>query len=294
MHSGRHEGENRGKVFGWLMAISVVVLLLPTRWTERLDRGFGRFVGPLSKEGRDFSLAVTEDLRPLSGEKPTYRDFQELTERYEALFRRTVNLEAELEVARRENERWSGVREEMGRARVALLPTAVLGSGSSEWSRTVVIDRGRVDGVSAGQVVLGGAEEEEEGWSASVVGRVVDAGERTSQVQLVHDPGFRLPVYVSPAGAQGAWRADGVLKGGRLGEVVVEFVSAEYPVERGDWVLACSDPGYLPVATVVGQVIGCEREPDNPVFWRLRVSPTVDLHDVRELLVVVPRWQQGR
>jgi len=288
------------RVLGWLIAGSAACLLLPARWTQWVDDRFGGLLGPLSRGGRELSLAVTEDWRGEVGERPTVGDYQRLRQEYEGACRELENVRQQVRGLEEENARWSGVRGAFGAARVRLVTAAVVGSSSAGWSRTVQVDRGTADGVREGQMVLAVPGAEGAGgaaWArACVAGRVAEAGPQSAQVQWVNDAAFRLPVFIEPrsgaGGGEAAWRADGMLRGGQLGEVEVELISADYPIRVGDWVVACSDPWYLPAALAVGTVQRCERNKESPVFWRIVVQPAGAVHDLRQVLIVAPQWQQ--
>ena len=298
------------QIFTWLMVLSMVLLLLPRGLTDRLDHAFMLLLGPLSGGGRDLSLQISGDSQEAVPNGDLSGNYSRLRAMYDEAFCELTNVRQELEKLQDQHVRWSGLRQEFGLARARLIVAQVFGQDSASWSKQIYVNRGSLDHVQEGQIVLGtvrgvdeaagnngagesGGEQEKPGgrlYQKSVVGRVKQVGLKSCTVQLLVDEGFSWPTFVEPRwDRRKQWhqdRADGVLKGGSLGAVKVTMISTEYPVQVGDAVVACSDPGYLPVAMLVGRVKHCERDRDNPVLWQILVEPAVDLHMLSEVVIV--------
>jgi len=297
------------------MLLSVLLLLLPRGLTDRLDYAFMLLLGPLSGGGRDLALQISGESQKVGTSGDSSGNYERLRAKYDEAFCELTNVRQELEKLRDQHVRWSGLRQEFGLARARLIVAQVWGQDSASWSKQIYVNRGSLDHVQEGQIVLGtvrrvegtadagsnggngtdesGVEQEKPGgrlYQKSVVGRVKQVGLKSCTVQLLVDEGFSWPTFVEPRwDRREQWhqdRADGVLKGGSLGEVKVTMISTEYPVQVGDAVVACSDPGYLPVAMLVGRVKYCERDRDNPVLWRILVEPAVDLNTLSEVAIV--------
>ncbi|MBN2375910.1 MAG: rod shape-determining protein MreC [Sedimentisphaerales bacterium] len=301
------------QIFTWLMVLSVVLLLLPRGLTDRLDHAFMLLLGPLSGSSRDLALQISGDSQEALPSGDLSGNYSRLRKMYDQAFCELTNVRQELEKLQDQHVRWSGLRQEFGLARARLIVGQVLGQDSASWSKQIYVNRGSLDHVQQGQIVLGavkGVDEADEGkegegagesgadqqkpnsqlYQKSVVGRVKQVGLKSCTVQLLVDEGFSWPTFVEPRwDRREQWhqdRADGVLKGGSLGELQVTMISTEYPVQVGDAVVACSDPGYLPVAMLVGRVKHCQRDRDNPVLWQILVEPAVDLNTLSEVVIV--------
>ncbi len=298
------------QIFAWLMVLSVVLLLLPRSLTDRLDNAFMLLLGPLSGGGRNLALQVSGDSQGTVSSGGSSGNYERLRVMYNEAFCELTNVRQELGKLQNQHVRWSGLRQEFGLARARLIVAQVLGQDSTNWSKQIYVNRGSLDHVQKGQMVLGtvrgvdeadgvrkadesGGEQEEAGkklYQKCVVGRVKQVGLKICTVQLLVDDGFSWPTFVEPRwDRRQQWhqdRADGVLRGGSHGEVKVTMISTEYPVQAGDAVVACSDPEYLPVAMLVGRVKHCERDRDNPVLWQILVEPAVDLNTLSEVVIV--------
>ncbi|MBN1845803.1 MAG: rod shape-determining protein MreC [Sedimentisphaerales bacterium] len=278
------------RTFYYLMILSAVLLLIPRHYTDSLDYAFSRLLGPLSRGGRDLGLTV-------SGRLQTPRISTVQSQEYEIM-----NLRRQIRALQEEKERWTGLRTQFGQARTLLVVADVIGADSTSWSPGTMLNRGRTDQVRPGQVVLGRLERAgaptdppapDDIYRYCVIGRIQKTGSHTSTMQLLGDGGFRWPVYVEPRAARHEqWRANGVLTGTGKGQIEVNMISVDHPVQPGDPVLACSDPRYLPTALVVGVVGRCQRDIDSAVFWQITVVPAVDPHALRQVVVVADQWSE--
>ena len=293
------------RVFRWLMIGALACLLLPGRWADRLGDVSASLLGPLSQGGRKLTLAATENARrPGRSETVGSEQYRRLADRLGAREAELANLTQENRRLRERFAQWSGLRQKFGLARVSLIDARVLGSDSSGWRQIKLLDQGAMQKIEAGQLVLSGrgdgggrgelAEADAELMrQMSVVGRIIQVSRSSCRLQLINDPGFRLPVFVEPLGQvrQGGWRGQGVLSvtpgRGGVNEMVVGMVPvAGHPIRVGDAVLGCSDPRYLPVEMLVGFVADCQPERENPLMWRITVRAAVDLHRLERVTVV--------
>ncbi|MCH7516352.1 MAG: hypothetical protein IIB08_04375, partial [Bacteroidetes bacterium] len=163
--------------------------------------------------------------------------------------------------------------------------------GSDTKRRREFLNQGSRDSVKSGQMVLAlphdgltdSVDQEMDVYQMCVVGRISEVSSHNSQLRLLNDPDFRLPVIVEPAAPRGeSWRADGILQGQKMGKMVITMVEVkEYPIQTGDRVLACSDPRTLPIEMIIGHVQFCLPDKDNPVLWRIVVEPLMDLHTLK-------------
>lgn len=275
------------------MFISIVVLLLPfPRWlTELGDRGLWVVLGPISKGSRQFSQRAGDNLSSSTVESvPAAEHRQALIEIY--------NLKLQQQQDQALISQLSGLDEQFGQAPVRLIPVKVSGSDSSSWREILHLNH---HGLQPGQIVLGRlglttenstAENTNENiFQMCVVGQIRDDGSATFRLQLLTDADFSLPVFIEPRWDRPeSWRAHGQLKGRGMGEIEVVLVKANYSVQAGDAVVACSDTKKLPVELLVGFVKNCRLDPDNPVFHRITVEPAVDLTRLREVIVVGTQW----
>ncbi len=291
------------QVFTWMMVVSVLFLFLPQRWTDRVDHLFSALIGPFSLGSRQMELLVTEKLpEPSSAETPEQK-YQKLKEMLLYEQKQRMNLVQANRDLQAAVDRLTGIRQSFGQARALLIDANVIGSDATHWRYCKKLNQGSLQQIAMDQIVLGPMGPAGKGEAAGaaeslcrmcVVGRINNVGLKYSSFRLISDAGFSLPVIIEPhPNRNEIWRANGVLKVKSLGEIAVAMVEVRgNPVRAGDAVLACSDPRYLPVETLVGMVRDCQKDPENPLMWHILVEPAVDLHALDNVVVVNPLWEE--
>jgi len=293
------------QIFTYLMIAAMVCLLIPERFTNKLDHLLSFLVGPLSQSSREGSLAVSNALRQRQQPTVNFEEYQKLLNRSQREQRELINLNQQVDHLKEMTLRLTGVKQQYGLERVKLVAAHITGSDSSSLREIKKLDQGSAEGVQAGQLVLawsdsGGSdagksndktELYQKALQGAVVGKIIDSARDTSSLQLLSDPGLRMKVVLMPnPGRKEKWQAEGLLQGEGLGRVTVTKVpaTAEYTIRRGDVVLALPEAKILPVAMLIGWVQSCQPEEQNPVLWQIQVRPAVELHPLREVIIIKP------
>jgi len=145
----------------------------------------------------------------------------------------------------------------------------VIGTSGSEQSRSVYIDKGSRDGIKQDMAVI---------TADGVVGKVLRVFATTSQVLLINDQTSGVGAILEKS------RLQGVLRGTATGEVVLEKVMADEPVQSGEKVLTSGGDQIFPKGLVVGTIT--KVAPGSDLFMKIQVNPAVDLGRMEEVLVV--------
>ena len=185
-----------------------------------------------------------------------------------ALKGRVQELEAELLKAREENRGMKAAENlfaESGFAKAEAKAARVIGYDPVSVFRSITIDRGTEDGVAPDQAVVSGG---------GVIGRVMKAGNRNSQVLLVTDLNSSVDVLDART------RARGLLVGKRqeLGLrrerwlTQAEYVSSSEEIRSGDLLLTSGLDGVFPKGLPVG-VVSRVKKDDSGLFWQAEVEP---------------------
>ena len=145
----------------------------------------------------------------------------------------------------------------------------VIGSSGSEQSRSVYIDKGTGDAIKPDMAVI---------TADGVVGKVLRVFHSTSLVLLIDDQSSGVGALLEKS------RVQGVLKGTPSGEVILEKVTSEEPVQPGEPVLTSGGDRIFPKGLRVGTVSKISSGAD--LFLNIRVKPAADLNKLEEVLVV--------
>ncbi|HXY47981.1 MAG TPA: rod shape-determining protein MreC [Terriglobales bacterium] len=148
-------------------------------------------------------------------------------------------------------------------------PAQVIGSSGSVHSRIIYIDKGESDGIRPDMAVI---------TPDGIVGKVFKAYRSTAQILLIDDQTSGVGAILERS------RLQGILRGTANGEVVLEKVMTDEPVQKGEKVLTSGGdrifPKGLPVGTVTSVSPGAE------LFLNIQVRPAANLGKLEEVLVV--------
>jgi len=131
------------------------------------------------------------------------------------------------------------------------------------------VDRGSNHGVYVNAPVLSGD---------GIVGRVVLATERHSQVQLITNPDASVGAMLYES------RTPCVLTGTGDALLTMNYISNILPVKVGEIVISSGLDGIFPKGIVIGEVVVSER--GNGIFREIKVKPAIDLLRLEEVVVL--------
>jgi rod shape-determining protein MreC len=194
--------------------------------------------------------------------------------------RQNAELQRQLEEYRQREVRFQEAQQALTRLEALLdlkrqvaLPVIgarVIAYDPSLWSRSAIIDQGKVQGVKEGLPVLA---------PQGIVGRVVEVYPEYSKTMLIVDRKSAADAMIQRT------RVRGILKGKGGNRCSLEFVPKNADVQVGDLVLASGLVGLYPKGLVFGKVTAANKK--NPgVFQEIEVSSSADLSALEEVLVV--------
>ncbi len=154
-----------------------------------------------------------------------------------------------------------------------LLAAEVIGRDPSPWFKSVTIDKGTSEGVTAGAPVV---------MADGIVGMVTDASNHYAKVLLIIDQNSAVDVLLQEN------RARGVSKGASVDECRLDYVLRKYKIAAGDIVVSSGLDGVFPKGLRVGSVEKVVKR-NAGVFQKVYVKPFVDFDKLEEVMVVLPR-----
>jgi rod shape-determining protein MreC len=175
---------------------------------------------------------------------------------------------------RLENERLRLLLEFKEAQEIETLPARVIAEDASSWFRTVMIDKGSVQGVTEGMPVV---------VAEGVVGRVIRSSPRFARVLLITDASSAVASLLQENRARGICRGQGE-------QLVFDFVLRQEEVKVGDRVVTSGMGGIFPKGLVVGHIKSVDRQ-EFGLFQVIEVASTVDFSHLEEVLVLL-RSQQ--
>jgi len=139
------------------------------------------------------------------------------------------------------------------------------------FSHKVLIDRGFVDGVVAGQAVIDGS---------GVMGQVEDVHLHFSNVRLISDPNHALPVQINRTGLRTV-----AFGSGETGALNMPNVPRQADVREGDLVVTSGLGERFPGGYPVARVSRIDRQ-EGQTFIHVEAEPLAALDRGREVLLI--------
>lgn len=147
----------------------------------------------------------------------------------------------------------------------------VIGRDPNPFMKYVLIDKGSDNGLRRGMPVI---------TDRGLVGRIDAVTASAARVQLITDPGSVVNVRMEPE------RGAAQITGSLTGEITLEMVSQEVPIQTGDLILTSGLGGNYPADILVGQVVSVRSQP-NELFQSASVQTVVDFSSLQAVLVIV-------
>ena len=164
-------------------------------------------------------------------------------------------------------ERLLGMRQA---SKADLLTARVVGKDATNWFKTIVVDRGSLEGVRRNQPVLA---------PDGLVGRVVEVTPISARVQLVTDPVNAVGGLIQRT------RVTGIVSGNLGAGARVRYLPLMANVVVGDEVVTSGMGGVFPKGIPIGRITAVERR-SGALFQEATLQPTVDLGRLEEVLIL--------
>ena len=147
----------------------------------------------------------------------------------------------------------------------------VIGKDPSAWFKTVIIDKGKADGLTKGLPVV---------MPQGIVGQVIEVANHYAKVMLIIDRNSAVDALVQRT------RARGVVKGESTEQLRLAYVLRKKDVQIGDIVVSSGLDGIYPKGLRIGLVAeAIKHEAD--IFHEVSITPFVNFEKLEEVLVVL-------
>jgi len=153
-----------------------------------------------------------------------------------------------------------------------LVAARVIGRSVDSWSSSLIIDKGRYNGIKSGMVVIS---------PQGLVGSIVESTDNTSKVLLINDPNQGISSIVQRS------RQEGLVNGTLGTNLIMRYLPDDAAIIVGDIVVTSELSQIYPKGLLVGRVVNIGREFSGLNRYAL-VKPVVDLANIEEVLVIVP------
>ena len=152
-----------------------------------------------------------------------------------------------------------------------VLVAEVVGQDPSPWFKTIIIDKGKSDGVEKSLPVV---------VPEGIAGQVIDISYNYSKVLLIIDQNSAVDALVQRT------RARGLIKGQSDGKCLFKYVLRKHDIKVGDTVISSGLDGVFPKGLRLGYVSEIVKR-NSGIFQEVAVTPYIDFEKLEEVLVVL-------
>lgn len=214
------------------------------------------------------------------GEQIWFRYFYlvDTVRRNEQLRREVARLRQQIHACReieKTNDRLQRLVEFKSGSPLKMEAAEIVAKDPSPWYHSVIINKGRSDGVEKGCPVV---------VPEGVVGQVTAVSTRYAKVLLIIDRNSAVDALVQRN------RARGVVFGHAGGGCRFDFVLRKLDVRVGDVIITSGLDGIYPKGLRIGWISTVVKR-NSGIFQEIEVTPNVDFHRLEEVLVVLTRPQ---
>ncbi len=156
------------------------------------------------------------------------------------------------------------------------LAAEVIGKDPSPWFKTVIINKGKANGIRKGLSVV---------IPEGIVGQIIDVSNSYSKVLLIIDQNSAVDALVRRT------RARGIIKGESKDRCLFNYVLHKREISVGDTVVSSGLDGVFPKGLSIGHVSGIIKR-SSGIFQDVMVTPFVDFEKLEEVLVILSPEKQ--
>ena len=150
------------------------------------------------------------------------------------------------------------------------IPAQVIGRDPSNWSNSLIIDKGATGGVRQDKAVLS---------TKGLVGRILEVGRYSSKILLITDPNSKVGVMIQRN------RQGGMATGLPDGRCRMVYIALDSDVMPGDKVITAGFGAIFPKDILVGEVLRVDKEPGR-LYKSAVIKTAEDLSKLGEVMCI--------
>ncbi|MEW6606792.1 MAG: rod shape-determining protein MreC [bacterium] len=257
-----------------LLSISIILMASHTSLsTGYLKRGIMNILLPFQLLGAEIKFSTKDffstikELQSIRNENQRLRE----KERYFASERK------EWQSALNENKRLKKLLDYKCRLPYETIAARVISYDPSNWTNTVIIDKGKKDGIYKLAPVVTYQDGKE-----GLVGRVIGVENHSASVLLLNDQNSMIGTQILRSNEKG------IIEGDNYRFCKLKFLPYDADVVKNDIVVTSGDGGVFPKGLFVGYVVYVGLK-DRGLFREVDILPAIKFSKLEEVLVIVSK-----
>lgn len=234
-----------------------------------------------SSAARLIRINITDATSPLLRAFHSFLGFLDNIAPFAALREENRILHDRVDLLTRMAEETEAIRDENTRLKALInfkkiipytsIPAEIIGRDPSNWSNSIIISKGKADGIKENMAVMS---------TRGLVGRVIEAGNRSSKVLLITDPNLKVGIMIRRN------RQGGVMVGRPGGRCKVIYISLDSDAKIGDKIITAGFGSVFPRGILIGEIEHVGKE-EGRLYKYAIVRPSQDLSKLEEVLCII-------
>lgn len=262
-------------VFAIILVITIGVTVSGRESITQAESGLGSAMIPLQNVLSKTSNSVSEGIDSVKNIF-TYKNENE------KLQKEVIKLKDQVQKQEQVISRKDFLRKEyqmIENTKYDLTKAEIIGKDPGNWFEKFIINKGDKDGVKKGDIIVQGAELENDVIVEGLVGKVLDVGNNWSKVISIIDGGSSVSFNISRT------QEGGIGKGNLEGKVTGELFDMETSIVKSDKVFTSGLGGVFPRDLYIGEVSKVTKKSDN-LLLGIEVTPAVDFNKLKEVFIL--------
>jgi rod shape-determining protein MreC len=234
-----------------------------------------------SSAARLIRINITDTSTPFLKAANSFLGFLENIAPFAALREENRILRDRLDLLTRMAEETQAIHDENARLRNLIdfrkiipytsVPAQVIGRDPSNWSNSLIIDKGSENGIKQSMAVMS---------TRGIVGRIVEIGKYSSKVLLITDPNLKVGVLIRRN------RQGGVMVGSPGNRCKIIYIALDSDAKVGDKVITAGFGSIFPKGILIGEIEKVGKE-EGRLYKYAIVKPSQDLSKLEEVLCII-------
>lgn len=248
-----------------LLCLPLLIIIIPRSISNKAKIKTVSLLNPALKAGSFVGLNLKQKSRKS-------QTFDSLINERDILKKKVASLSGELtelKEASIENERLRGLLSFKKASRYKLIPAQVIARDSTNWHRTIIINKGARQGIKKDMPVIG---------PEGLVGKIIQVDNDLSRVMLMVDPNLKVSSLLQDS------RETGIVEGsGRPGLCKMKYLLPQTHAQPGDIVISSGLGGIYPKGIIIGRIKKIEKD-SSGLYSYAWIEPAVNFSKLEEVL----------
>ncbi len=256
--------------------ISISLLIIPESITNNIKVTFASPLAPVQKIISQTSNFLKNGFKKLSALAKAVDEKDDLEKEVFLLKNKIIKQQDIINVFKQKLEVVSKYKKNIDDNEKPIVAD-IIGYDVSNFRKSIIIDVGKKQGVSVGDVVVFGN---------ALVGRISAIGNSSGRVMLITDPASNVPSRFLKS------RTRGIVQGTANGKCMMKYVPRQIKVDKPEKIISSGIGGVYPKSLYIGNVVEVKQKSAS-LFKDIKIMPRIDISKIENVLEIKRKREEN-